>query len=162
MNSKSVKITSTNNITPSVFSIKSMQYNFMQMLKALARIYCMNIITTHLINLKVSLYFHNEFITLTIMSPHNSNTYATFRIRTDISPNIPARLFKSLNGKLQIVQLQSICQEGQSLLLPFHFSTLKVSFFFIFSYPWNGTESIAFGSNFRNRDFDGFTRYVGP
>ena len=29
----------------------------------------------------------------------------------------------------------------------------------IITYSCNGTESIVFGSNFRNGDFDGFTRY---
>ena len=32
---------------------------------------------------------------------------------------------------------------------------------FTFSYPCNGRESIVFGSNFRNGDIDGFTRYEG-
>ena len=32
----------------------------------------------------------------------------------------------------------------------------------IFSYPCNGSESIVFGSNFRNGDFDGLTRYEDP
>ena len=30
---------------------------------------------------------------------------------------------------------------------------------FTLSYPYNDRESIIFGSNFRNGDFDGFTRY---
>ena len=33
---------------------------------------------------------------------------------------------------------------------------------FTFSYPWTGRESIVLGSNFRNGDFDGFTRYEDP
>ena len=34
--------------------------------------------------------------------------------------------------------------------------------FFTFSYPWNGRESIVFGSNFRNGVFHGFTRFEVP
>ena len=35
-------------------------------------------------------------------------------------------------------------------------------FLFTFSYPCNGRESIVFGSNFRNGDFDGFTLFEVP
>ena len=42
------------------------------------------------------------------------------------------------------------------------FKKKKSSALFTFSYPCNGRESIVLGSNFRNGDFDGFTRYEVP
>ena len=47
-------------------------------------------------------------------------------------------------------------------ILNFQISCQKLNQVITFSYPCNDSESIVLMSNFRNGDFDGFTRYENP
>ena len=48
-------------------------------------------------------------------------------------------------------------------LCPTYHANEQYSFYlFLFSCPCNGSESIVFGSNFRNADIDGFTHFDIP
>ena len=64
-----------------------------------------------------------------------------------------------MQQKLHISKYQQKCGGGGALLKVVPKQTTVL---IIFSYPCNGSESIVFGSNFRNGDFDGLTRYEDP